>query len=282
MNDLFRAVEAGDAEAVVRAISGGCDTNEVDEGGDTPLTHAARAGSEAVVGALLQGGADPNFGTYALPLIEAAGEGHHRVVEALLAAGAKHFTLDETGSTALHDAAAAGHYEAVKALLMAGANANKPDAQGKVPAEYAAERGHGDVGRLLYAVTSGPKRERVLRLLNGEDPDPALSPDEQLVRAARAGDATLVAQLLHGGAAVNAAEANGMTALHWAANRGHLGVAKLLVEAGADVNRLDSYDGIALDYARLNRRQRVVQYLLPLTRPELRDRKRAVRDEGEE
>src|SRR5262245_65606298 len=47
------------------------------------------------------------------------------------------------------------------------------------------------------------------------------------------GDTAKVRQLLKQGADVNAAQGDGMTALHWAAQRGDLAEAKMLLYAGA-------------------------------------------------
>ncbi len=65
-----------------------------------------------------------------------------------------------------------------------------------------------------------------------------------ITEAARQGDAKAVKSLLDGGADVNAAQGDGMTALHWAAERGHAEVANLLLSAAADVEaktRIGSY-----------------------------------------
>ena len=59
--------------------------------------------------------------------------------------------------------------------------------------------------------------------------------DVPIVEAARRGDVAAVRVLLEGGADVNAAQGDGMTALHIAAETGNLEVAELLIEAGADV-----------------------------------------------
>jgi len=54
--------------------------------------------------------------------------------------------------------------------------------------------------------------------------------------AARRGDADEVRQLLREGADVKAPQGDGMTALHWAARRGDLAVAGMLIYAGANVD----------------------------------------------
>ena len=282
MEELFRAVLHGDVDAAARAVEAGADVNAVDEGGDTPLCHAAGAGDAAMVRRLLELGADANFGTYALPLIEAAGKGHLAAVEALLAAGADWRQVDEQGSTALHDAAAAGHMEVVRVLVRAGADPAKADVHGKYAAECAAERGHTEPGYFLLALTPSRARERILRMLNGEDPDPVVPPEEQLLRAAWAGDLPAVRRLLSGGVKADAKDDKNTTPLQNAASRGHLQIVQALVEAGADVNWVDGYGGTALDYARLGRRRRVAEYLYPLTEPGLSDRPRPRRQDDED
>ena len=64
-------------------------------------------------------------------------------------------------------------------------------------------------------------------------------PDGRLVEAARRGDAEEVADLLAAGADVHARAAGGATALVAAAYGNRLGVARLLVDRGADVNAKD-------------------------------------------
>jgi ankyrin repeat protein len=60
--------------------------------------------------------------------------------------------------------------------------------------------------------------------------------DSPVADAAMRGDSAQVRSLIKQGADVNAAQGDGMTALHWAAQRGDLGEARMLVVAGA---RLD-------------------------------------------
>ena len=59
--------------------------------------------------------------------------------------------------------------------------------------------------------------------------------DATVADAARLGDATAVRTLLKGGADVNAAQGDGMTALHWAAQKGDDGLVRMLLAAGANV-----------------------------------------------
>src|SRR5687767_9388380 len=67
--------------------------------------------------------------------------------------------------------------------------------------------------------------------------------------AAMQGDRAGVAALLKQGADVNAAQADGMTALHWAALKGDAELATVLVKAGASVKpvtRLGAYTPLHL------------------------------------
>ena len=72
----------------------------------------------------------------------------------------------------------------------------------------------------------------------------ATPPDAPLAEAAMRGDAARVRALIEAGADVNAALGDGMTALHWSAERGDNDIASLLLSAGARVEsptRLGAY-----------------------------------------
>jgi len=68
-------------------------------------------------------------------------------------------------------------------------------------------------------------------------------PERELWAAAKQGNADAVKQLLADGADINAATKYGVTALSYACDRGHSVVARLLVEAGAEVNTKDTFYG---------------------------------------
>jgi len=58
---------------------------------------------------------------------------------------------------------------------------------------------------------------------------------EKFLKAAKTGDVDTAKQCLREGLEVDAADSNGLTALSWAVQNGHLPVAKFLVEKGANV-----------------------------------------------
>jgi ankyrin repeat protein len=86
--------------------------------------------------------------------------------------------------------------------------------------------------------------------------------DEQLVRAAKAGDAALVDTLLTKGAFINAKDLCGQTALMWAAKEGHAEVVQLLLSKNADVHTRDEGGRTALMWAGREVYAKVLQLLL--------------------
>lgn len=78
----------------------------------------------------------------------------------------------------------------------------------------------------------------------------------------RAGDVQAVQQLLDDPCTdVNARDAEGCTALHWAADGNHVDIAEALVCAGADVGVEDAQGDTAEQYARLCEHQEVLEVL---------------------
>ncbi len=74
-------------------------------------------------------------------------------------------------------------------------------------------------------------------------------PESPVADAAMRGDLEEVRTLLRGGADVNAAQGDGMTALHWAAEAGELEIVEILIYAGANpgaVTRLGDYTPLHL------------------------------------
>src|SRR5438093_200446 len=68
--------------------------------------------------------------------------------------------------------------------------------------------------------------------------------DSRIADAAMQGDKAAVQTLISRKADINAAQGDGMTALHWAAYRNDIDVARLLIQAGANIKattRLGDY-----------------------------------------
>jgi len=133
----------------------GCDINQEDCVGNTPLVWAARNGHGEVVEILLrQGSVNPDKpdGYYGqTPLCCAAENGHEGVVKVLL--GRDDVNPDESdgyGRTPLWCAAWNGHDGVVEALLeRVDVNPDKPDEYGRTPFWWASGNGHEGVVKIL-------------------------------------------------------------------------------------------------------------------------------------
>ena len=88
-------------------------------------------------------------------------------------------------------------------------------------------------------------------------------PADALLDAARTGDRVRVVALLDSGVSVNTANKYGVSALGFAAERGHFDIVRLLVERGADVNVVDSFYGSRpVDFALRGGHLNIAVYLL--------------------
>ncbi len=83
-----------------------------------------------------------------------------------------------------------------------------------------------------------------------------------LVDAVKSGDAAAVRTLLARDVDVNAAEADGTTALHWAAHRDDLQTVELLIRAGAAATAASRYGVTPLQLAATNGNTAIIQRLL--------------------
>ncbi|KAF8780553.1 hypothetical protein HU200_001399 [Digitaria exilis] len=161
-------------------------------------------------------------------LCYAASKGDDFLMHQLLKRGVDLNESDNYWHTALHVAASGGHEKCVRLLLEHGADPNARDAQGKVPLWEALSRRHHAAARLL-ADAGG---------------DLASGDASLYARAAvEAGDVALLDDVArHGGGDVAAACCgdDGATALHLAVAHGNAGMARALLERGADPDREDA------------------------------------------
>ncbi|KAL7920862.1 ankyrin repeat-containing domain protein [Trichoderma austrokoningii] len=141
-------------EAMVRALlEGGADPNQKNKAGHTPLTYAANHGNVAIVKILLEGraSADP------IPLLCAVKYGQEAVVKALLERGADPNHEDGSGRAPISHAAERGHAAMVKILLEGGADPNHEDVHHRKPVFYATKCGHALVETLLLEASASPR-----------------------------------------------------------------------------------------------------------------------------
>ena len=106
-----------------RGTLGLCSITQFDSSGRTPLYLAASDGRVSSCEALIQAGANVNTGKGRhTPLMEATSNGHERVVNLLICAGAKLDERDSQGETALLYAVLSRNLSICEILLDAGAN----------------------------------------------------------------------------------------------------------------------------------------------------------------
>jgi ankyrin repeat protein len=271
---LLRAAGAENAGMVKVLVEHAADVQAADARGVTALHLAAAAPQDArsrpMVSALLAAGADVHaqnaFGL--TPLFAAASKA---TVELLLDAGADIEHRDRSGNTPLTYAAMTWRPHAMRALLERGADPEAANLEGRcfidmvrnhygldddaaLPREPAALAGYiarreADLLLALFHLADHPDAEvpGMLELPSGEsDLDtPGRDGKTVLMHAARAENVDMVKKLVDQGADVNAADANGLTALHLAAaspddERALLMVGGLLLKR-ADVHAQNVY-----------------------------------------
>lgn len=164
-----------------------------------------------------------------------------KTVRELLSEGIGANSQDAETASALHWAAHWNDLDAVRLLLKAGADPNLANRFGVTPLHEAA------------IVRNAAMLEAMLDA--GGNPNAVFGEGETvLMTAARAGDAASVRALLEHGGKPDATENwHGQTALMWAALENHAEVVKLLVAAGADVNRASTkHDWVQISYSEGN------------------------------
>jgi uncharacterized protein len=258
---LHWAAYEGDAHLAALLLAAGAHPNAVTDTKMTPLLLACEAGKPDLVEELLRGGADPNqaLGGGETPLMMAARTGSVPVLKQLLARGANIDAREvRRGTTALMWAADNGNPQAVQFLVSKGA-------------DLSARSGTTDPGRRPYLAQTG--RERISEFVGGyglagrvEKLDG--SPAEQQAAA------KLVAEQIATAKQVLAEHPlpkppppsrirwGGLTPLMFATRQGDMATAKVLVEAGADVNETSAFGWTALLVATQNKYYKLGAYLL--------------------
>jgi ankyrin repeat protein len=164
-----------------------------------------------------------------LRLVDAARNQDHAALRALLKQKVDVNAPDVDGTTALIWAAHQNDMEAVKALLAAGAHVKAANRYKVSALAEAANLGNGEMMEAL--------------LKAGADPNATVGEGETpLMTAARTGTVSGVKALLARGADVKATESyRGQNALMFAVAENHADVAKLLIDAGTDVNAKSTF-----------------------------------------
>ena len=264
---LAEAAEKGDLATVRTLLKSKPAVNEPGADGTPALHWVVRMQDAATAQQLLRAGADPNLpNRYGVrPLQVAIGNSDLPMVQLLLKAGADANSIDTAGDSCLVLAIRGGNLKMVEALLAKSANADAADqAFQQTPLMVAAREGHADIVRLLLAKgarvdaqtrtgktpafrlpasNSGSKGQGIVRggwPERGER-DPIPGAKTPLLYAAREGHLEVVKMLVEAGAQIEKADADGVTPLLMAVLNGQLPVANWLLERGANVRASDWY-----------------------------------------
>lgn len=207
---LHWAAHWDDLKTADLLVQAGADVNVANELGVTPLSLACTNGSTAMVDKLLIAGSDPNADRWAgqTALMTCARTGNAEAVKLLLARGAN-VNAKETrkGQTALMWAVAANHREVAEVLIEHGADVRARSKSGFTPLLFAAQQGNRDTARILLAAGAA---------VNEAAPEEGNS----LVLASASNHEEMAIFLLENGADPNAVDGKGITALHYAIQRG--------------------------------------------------------------
>jgi ankyrin repeat protein len=264
---LADAAEKGDAQAVLALIKKRADVNAPGSDGTPALHWVVRMQDVTLARTLIRAGADADrTNRYGVrPLHLAIANGDIAMIRLLLDAKADPNSTDVTGETCLLMAARVGQLDAVNALLEKGATVDGRDPAFQQTALMLASRG-GYVpivkrlierGAQVNAQTragkvpefrtpgsnSGSKGAGIVRggwPERGER-DPIPGAKTPLLYAAREGHMEVVKLLLSAGAEIEKSDANGVTPLLMAILNDRLALATFLIETGANVKAVDWY-----------------------------------------
>ena len=245
---LKDAVRSRDYAALRTLLDQGADPSAAEGDGATALHWAVRWDDAEAVDLLLDAGAavDAANDYGVTPLSLACINRNAALIQRLLTAGADPEASTSMGETALMTCARTGSAGGVAALLAAGAsNVDAREAsRGQTALMWAAAQGHPEVARLLLThgadVGARTRTRSLLVSLGGSGADRAaelpLGGFTPLLFAARRGNVESARLLLDAGADVNETAPDGASALVVASFSGHGELATFLLRRGAQPN----------------------------------------------
>jgi ankyrin repeat protein len=248
------AVMRADREAVKTLLQQKTDVNAAQPDGTTALHWAVRQNDLTTAQALLRAGAKPDAVTrYGLtPLYFACQNGNAAMVDLLLRAGVDANSANPGGETALMTASRTGSLDTVKLLVDRGASVNaKESVRGQTALMWAVTENHFDVAKYLISRGADINAQTKVEIPDGTTGKPE----------ARSGDIGAHGPGMYRGRAVPS-PSGGLTVLHFAGRDGNLAMTRMLVEAGADLERPAGNGTRPLVTAIINNHIELALYLL--------------------
>jgi len=248
---LVTAAKQGDIGAVRTLLGQGTAVDATEGDGTTALHWASYRDDIDVVGLLLDTGADVNVANDlgATPLWSASQNGSVAMVRRLLAAGADANLALWSGETPLMIGSRAGATGVVELLLEHGAETDARAARGQTALMWAAAQQHTDVVNALLAGGADiHARSDVWSQVMAVPPHSLPEYKREiphggntaLMFAARGGALATARVLIDAGANVDDTDAWGVSATTVATHAGFTDVVELLLEAGADANAAEA------------------------------------------
>jgi ankyrin repeat protein len=269
---LLDAAKSGDREAVRRLLKGGADANAPEGDGATALFWAAYHDDLETADLLLRAGAKVNAANDlgATPLWIASMNASAPMVRRLLQAGANPNAALLAGETPLMVAARSGSVDVVEQLIAKGAKVNVSATRGQTPLMWAAAQKHPAVVKALLAHGADlHAKSNEWKMVMAVTPHGMLQynaaiphgHDTALLFATRVGDMESAKLLVEAGANVNDADAWGVSATALAAHAGFRPLVEYFLDKGADAN-VSGAGFTALHAAVMRRDERMVAALL--------------------
>jgi ankyrin repeat protein len=242
---LVEAAKRRDWQAVRELIREGADPGAAVPDGTTALHWASYWDDVETAELLIREGADANAANDlgATPLWNAAMNGSAAMVRTLLVAGADPNAALRSGETPVMTAARTGNPEALELLLSAGGDPDARGTRGQTALMWAASQHHPEAVSVLLAHGADVDARsdswtQVMAVPPHSDPaNQQIVPhgnNTALLFAARVGDVASARLLMEAGTDVDATDAWGLTPTVLAAHSGFAELVELLLDGGAD------------------------------------------------
>jgi ankyrin repeat protein len=251
---LADAVMRADRDAVRTLIQQKADLNATQADGMTALHWAARQNDLETVQMLIKAGAKVDVATrYGVtPFYLAAVNGNTAMIDAFLRAGVNPNTANPGGETALMTAVRTGKLDAIRLLIDRGADVNaKEEVRGQTALMWAVLENHPEAVKLLLEKGADINAQTATVIPDGTTGEPQ----------GTSGDIGAHGPGIYRPRAVPA-PSGGMTALNFAAREGKLEIARILVDAKADINRAAANGSSPLVVATINNHIQTAMFLL--------------------
>jgi len=252
-NELLQAAARdGDTATLKSLLEGQADVNVARADGTTALAWAVYRNDAKAVELLIRSGSDVNAADdyRVTPLAIACAGGNAALVQQLLEAGSDPNQAKVTGETPLMICANVGAVKAVRALLAQGADINAAEnEENQTALMWAAAEKHPEVVQVL--VESGADVHARSRVIPEPEPYVVEAPDDTNVFGSNYSPTVRFAEV-----------SGGFTALHFAAQQGDVDSARVLLEAGADVDSPHPEHGSPLNIAIASGHEALAMFLL--------------------